>query len=90
MSTPTKVDAHGRDRVVGPVEASYDRWVRRTSWMLGLLLGLALMAWLIAITNYEPMPGAWFVAGLALATALAVLPARIVVGALRDAAAEQD
>lgn len=87
MSTPTKQDARGRDRTPGPVESAYDRWVRGTSWAIGLALALALVSWFIEATNVEPLPEARVLALLALATALVMLPARVVVGALRDAAA---
>jgi hypothetical protein len=79
--------ARGRNRVVGPEETVLHWWVRRTSWALGLAVGVALMAWLIGSTNVEPMPGAFVVAWIAAATAFALLPARLLVGALRDAAA---
>lgn len=87
MSTRTRSEARGRARTPGPVESVYDRWVRRTTWSIGLALGLALMSGVVAATNVEPLPAAWVIVVLALATALVLLPARVVLGAMRDAAA---
>lgn len=85
MTTVDRVG--GRNRVAGPEETVLRQWVRRTSWALGLTVGIALMAWLIGSTNIEPIPGAFVVGWIAAALAFALLPARILVGALRDAAA---
>lgn len=86
----TAVDAHGRDRVVGPRELVYGAYRRRTTVVWLSAWGIALMVWFVGTTQEPSDPAAeslaMAIASVAFLIGLAVLPARLVIGALRAAA----
>lgn len=89
----TTVDARGRDRVQGPKELAYERSTRVTTWVIAGLWAFAAMTWIVWATQdpYEPgLVALMWLAALAFLLGLAVLPARLVIGALRAAAEAAD